>query len=195
MLKPTGFDPKRRYPVVMFHYGGPASQMVEDSSPERPVRQLWHARMAQKGYVVASVDNEASAFFGKKGADRFHRRFGPLELEAQLAMVSWFKEQGGSMATASGSGAGRRRRQHPLLGAREPGTWRAAVAGAPVVDWRLYDSIWTERYLDHPEQNEQGYKDSSAIGKARSSPTRYCSCTAPATTTSIRKTRSCSRAS
>ena len=55
-----------------------------------------------------------------------------------------------------------------------PGTWRAAVAGAPVTDWRLYDSVWTERYLDSPADNEEGYRDSSAIGKARRASPMRC---------------------
>ena len=166
MLKPTGFDPKRRYPAVMFHYGGPASQMIEDTRRSAPCASCGMRRMAQKGYVVVAVDNEASAFFGKKGADRVHRRFGPLELEAQLAAVAWLKKQswvdGDRIGLWGWSGGGADTLYSVL---ESPGTWRAAVAGAPVVDWRLYDSIWTERYLDHPEKNEQGYKDSSAIGK------------------------------
>jgi dipeptidyl-peptidase-4 len=164
MMKPPGFDPSRRYPVLMFHYGGPASQMVEDASAERPVRQLWHARQAQRGYVVIESDNPASAFFGKHGADRLHRRFGELELASQLAVASHLKAQPWADPDRFGlwgwSGGG----ANTLYAVfRSPGTWRAAVAGAPVTDWRLYDSIWTERYLDSPSANEEGYRDSSAI--------------------------------
>jgi dipeptidyl-peptidase 4 len=168
ILKPADFDPRsRRHPVLMFHYGGPESQVVEDGSSERPARDLWHARMAEHGYVVLSVDNEASAFFGKQSGERLHRRFGKLELEAQLAAVDWLKSQPWVDASRIGlwgwSGGGANTLYSVL---ESPGIWRAAVAGAPVVDWRLYDSIWTERYLDSPTSNEQGYRDSSAIGKA-----------------------------
>jgi dipeptidyl-peptidase-4 len=167
ILEPPGFDPRRRYPVLMFHYGGPESQVVEDSSTERPALHLWHARQAQRGYVVVRADNPASAFFGKKGGERLHRRFGKLELEAQLAVVAWLKAQswvdGDRLGLWGWSGGGANTLYSVL---ESPGTWRAAVAGAPVTDWRLYDSIWTERYLDSPADNEEGYRESSAIGKA-----------------------------
>jgi dipeptidyl-peptidase-4 len=167
ILKPPGFDPGRRYPVLMFHYGGPESQVVEDSSPERPVFHLWHARQAQRGYIVIRSDNPASAFFGKTGSDKLHRRFGKVELEAQLAVVAWLKSQPwvdpGRLGLWGWSGGGANTLYSVL---ESPGTWRAAVAGAPVTDWRLYDSIWTERYLDSPRDNEEGYRESSAIGKA-----------------------------
>jgi dipeptidyl-peptidase-4 len=167
VMKPLGFDPKRRYPVLMHHYGGPASQVVDDASTERPVRDLWHARQAQRGYVIVMADNPASAFFGKNGADLLHRRFGRLELEAQLAVVKWLGQQSWADTARLGlwgwSGGGANTLYSVL---ESPGTWRAAVAGSPVTDWRLYDSIWTERYLDSPSSNEQGYSDSSAIGKA-----------------------------
>jgi dipeptidyl-peptidase-4 len=167
LLKPPGFEVRRRYPVLMFHYGGPESQVVEDSSPERPARELWHVRAAQRGYVVIAADNEASAFFGKTGGERLHRRFGKLELDAQLAVVAWLKSQPWADAARLGlwgwSGGGANTLYSVL---ESPGTWRAAVAGAPVTDWKLYDSIWTERYLDSPADNEDGYRESSAIGKA-----------------------------
>ena len=122
ILKPPGFDPRRRYPVLMFHYGGPESQVVEDGSSERPARELWHAREAQRGYVVIAADNPASAFFGKKGGERLHRRFGKLELEAQLAVVELVEVTAvGRCRPHRALGLVRRRRQHPLLRAREPG--------------------------------------------------------------------------
>jgi dipeptidyl-peptidase-4 len=141
--------------------------VVEDSSVERPTRELWHARLAQRGYVVVAADNPASAFFGKHGADRLHRRFGRLELEAQLAVVEHLKRQPWVDPARIGlwgwSGGGANTLYSVL---HSPGTWRAAVAGAPVTDWRLYDSIWTERYLDHPGDNPDGYRDSSAVTAA-----------------------------
>ncbi|HVR29854.1 MAG TPA: DPP IV N-terminal domain-containing protein [Thermoanaerobaculia bacterium] len=164
VMRPPDFDATRRHPVIMFHYGGPASQTVEDASAERPVRDLWHARQAQRGYVVVNADNPASVFFGKQGADRLHRRFGELEMQSQLAVVEhlaaqpWVDRERLGLWGWSGGGTNT---LYSVL--RRPGVWRAAVAGAPVTDWRLYDSIWTERYLDHPETNEAGYRDSSPV--------------------------------
>ena len=131
---------------------------------ERPTRELWHARLAQRGYVVVASDNPASAFFGKRGADRLYRRFGELELQSQLAVVDYLKKQRWVDPERIGlwgwSGGGANTLYSVL---HSPGTWRAAVAGAPVTDWRLYDSIWTERYLDSPGDNPDGYRDSSSI--------------------------------
>lgn len=166
LLLPTGFDPARRYPVLMYHYGGPGSQVVVDGWTRRT---LWHKWMADRGYVVLMVDNEASLFFGKRGEDRVHRAFGPLELAAQLAAVDFLRTQAyadGSRLGLWGWSGGGTNTLYALFHA--PGTWRAAVAGAPVTDWSYYDSIWTERYLDHPASNAEGYRHSSPLTAAES---------------------------
>ncbi|GMU65177.1 MAG: peptidase S9 [Acidobacteriota bacterium] len=152
-------------PVVTFHYGGPASQMVVDRWGGN--RGLWLRWMASRGYLVLVVDNQASRYFGKRGEDRLHRRFGELELAGQLAGVEWLRARGDADVTRLGlwgwSGGGFNTLYSIL---HRPGVWRAAVAGAPVTDWRLYDSIWTERYLDSPADNPDGYRDSSPLGIA-----------------------------
>ncbi|MDX1382191.1 MAG: DPP IV N-terminal domain-containing protein, partial [Thermoanaerobaculia bacterium] len=164
ILVPPDLDPVRRYPAIMYHYGGPASQTIVDATSSRPARDLWLRRQAQRGYVVLNVDNEASSYFGKTGAERLHRRFGELELAGQLAGVAYLRSLGyvdaGRIGLFGWSGGGANT-LYSLL--RSPATWRAGVAGAPVTDWRLYDSIWTERYLDHPEDNADGYRDSSPL--------------------------------
>ncbi len=161
LLKPEGFDPSRRYPVIVFHYGGPGSQMVDNAWG---VRSLWHKMMAQRGFAVFTVDNQSSLFFGKAGEDRDHRRFGPVHLAAQLAGVDYLKTLPWVDASRLGlwgwSGGGTNTLYCVL---NKPGVWRAAVSGAPVTDWKLYDTIWTERYLDHPDDNPEGYRDSSPV--------------------------------
>jgi len=161
MLKPAGFDPGRRYPAIMYHYGGPASQVVVNRWDARR-RDLWQKKMAQKGFVIFNLDNSSSVFFGKKGEDQEHRRFGPANLEAQLAGVENLKGLGWVDASRIGlwgwSGGG----YYTLYSlVHAPGVWKAGVAGAPVTDWHLYDSIWTERYLDTPQDNPEGYRESS----------------------------------
>ncbi|HEX5718218.1 MAG TPA: DPP IV N-terminal domain-containing protein [Thermoanaerobaculia bacterium] len=161
MLKPAGFDPSRRYPVLMYHYGGPTSQVVVNRWDTRR-RDLWQKKMAQSGFVVLNLDNGSSVFFGKTGEDRDHRRFGPANLEAQLAGVEYLKTLGWADAARIGiwgwSGGG----YHTLYALlHAPGVWKAGMAGAPVTDWNLYDSIWTERYLDTPQDNPEGYRESS----------------------------------
>jgi dipeptidyl-peptidase 4 len=162
LLKPLDFDPDRRYPVLIFHYGGPASQVVADRWGG-----AWAKWMAARGYAVWSVDNEASLFFGKRGEVRLHRRFGELELAGQLAGVAHLKTlpwvDGLRLGLWGWSGGGSNT-LYSLL--HSPGTWKVGVAGAPVVDWHLYDSIWTERYLDLPGENPEGYRLSSAVTAA-----------------------------
>jgi len=161
LLKPAGFDPSRHYPVIVYHYGGPGSQVVANAwSP----RDLWHKLMAQRGFAVFSVDNQSSLFFGKAGEDRDYRRFGTVNLAGQLAGVDYLKTLPWVDASRLGlwgwSGGGSNTLYCVL---NRPGVWKAAVAGAPVTDWKLYDTIWTERYLDRPEDNADGYRDSSPI--------------------------------
>jgi dipeptidyl-peptidase-4 len=161
-LPPANLEEGKKYPAIMYHYGGPASQVVSDSWGTRG-RNQWHKMMAQRGYAVLAVDNEASNFFGKTGADLLHRRFGPRNLAAQLAGVGYLQSLGYVDTDRIGlwgwSGGGHNTLYSIL---NSPGTWKAAVAGAPVTDWYFYDTIWTERYLDHPEDNRDGYRSSSS---------------------------------
>lgn len=163
MIQPPGFDPARRYPVIVYHYGGPASQVVFRRWDIRR-RDLWHKRMAQRGYVIFSVDNQASIFFGKAGEDRDHRRMGEASLAGQLAGVDWLKSQPWIDPARIGlwgwSGGGYNT-LYSLV--HRPGVWRAGVSGAPISDMRLYDSVWTERYLGKPQENESGYLESSPL--------------------------------
>ncbi|HEY0557219.1 MAG TPA: DPP IV N-terminal domain-containing protein [Thermoanaerobaculia bacterium] len=161
LLKPAGFDPARRYPVIVYHYGGPGSQEVNNSWGARGV---WHKLMAQRGFAVLTVDNQSSLFFGKAGEDRDYRRFGTVNLAGQLAGVDYLKTLPWVDASRLGlwgwSGGGSNTLYCVL---NRPGVWKAAIAGAPVTDWKLYDSIWTERYLDRPQDNPEGYHDSSPL--------------------------------
>ena len=164
-LRPADFDATQRYPVIMFHYGGPASQVVTNAWDPR--RGLWHQWMAERGYVVFMVDNEASVFFGKRGEERVHRNFGPLELAGQLAGVDYLRSLAWVDASRIGlwgwSGGGANTLWSLF---HSPGTWRAGVAGAPVSDLRFYDSVWTERYMDTPQTNPDGYRSGSALSAA-----------------------------
>lgn len=163
MLRPAGLEPDRRHPAIMYHYGCPASQTVFDRWDTRR-RDLWHKMMAQRGFVVLIVDNAGSTFFGKHGEDRAHRRFGEGNLAAQVAGVEFLKTLPFVDAQRIGlwgwSGGGSNTLYCVL---NRPGVWKAAVAGAPVTDWRLYDTVWTERYLDHPKDNPVGYSLSSPV--------------------------------
>jgi dipeptidyl-peptidase-4 len=110
------------------------------------------------------VEHQSSVFFGKAGEDLDYRRFGPVNMAAQLAGVNYLKTLPWTDTSRIGlwgwSGGG----THTLYCIlNKPGVWRAGVSGAPVTDWKLYDTIWTERYLDRPEDNPDGYRDSSPV--------------------------------
>jgi dipeptidyl-peptidase-4 len=164
-IPPAGATSGSRHPVITYHYGGPGSQVVVDRWEGG--RGLWHRWMAARGYGVFMIDNEASLAFGKRGEDRIHRRMGELELAGQLAGVAALGSQSwadvGRLGLWGWSGGGFNTLYSIL---NQPGVWTAAVAGAPVTDWRAYDSVWTERYLDTPESNPDGYRDSSPVSVA-----------------------------
>jgi dipeptidyl-peptidase-4 len=163
MLKPAGFEPSRRYPVILFQYGGPGSQTVVNRW-DRRWRDLFHKRMAQLGFAVLTVDGRNTLFFGKAGEDLDYRKMGEQNLAAQLAAVDYLKTQRWADTDRLGlwgwSGGGFDTLYCMLT---KPGVWKAGVAGAPVTDWHLYDSVWTERYLDTPNDNEAGFLESSPI--------------------------------
>jgi len=163
LIKPVPFDPGRRYPVIMFQYGGPASQTVVNRW-DRGRRTLFHKRMAQRGFAVLTVDGQNTVFFGQEGENLDFRHMGEANLAAQLAAVDYLKQQPWADTKNIGlwgwSGGGFTT-LYCLL--HKPGVWKAGVAGAPVTDWRLYDSVYTERFLRTPQDNEDGYRESSPI--------------------------------
>lgn len=163
LMKPANFDKTKKYPAIMYHYGGPGSQVVSDVWSNRG-RDLWHKMMAQRGYVILAVDNLTTIFYGKEGEDKVHRDFGEYDLRAQVSGVEFLNSTGFVDPDRIGlwgwSGGGTNTLMCLL---KRPGLWKAGVSGAPVTNWYLYDSIWTERYLDHPEGNEAGYQASSPL--------------------------------
>ena len=188
IMLPPNMDSGERFPVIMYHYGGPASQVVTKRWRDNDLRGLWHKWMAQQGFVLMSVDNQASTYFGKAGEDRLHRRFGEVELAGQLAGVEYLKTLPWVDAERLGiwgwSGGG----SHTLYSLlRSPGVWKAGISGAPVTDWRYYDAIWMERYLDHPEDNEQGYVESAPLTYASKLQDALLLIHGTATTTCIRR--------
>ena len=166
LLEPAERTPGRRYPVIVYHYGGPESQVVVNRWDSRN-RDLWHKWMAARGYGVFMLDNGQSVYFGRAGEDRGHRQLGAVNYPAQLAAVDYLKGldwvDGERIGLWGWSGGGANTLYCIL---HSPGTWAAAVAGAPVTDWHFYDTIWTERYMDHPEDNPDGYRNSSPITHA-----------------------------
>ncbi len=165
MIKPPDFDPSRKYPVLIHVYGGPQIQMVRNVWGGADF--LWHQMMAQKGYIIFMLDNRGSASRGHAFETPIYHQLGKVELEDQLAGVKyltslpyvdssrigiWGWSYGGTMTLEA------------LFNA--PGVFKAGVAVAPVSDWRLYDTTYTERYMGRPQDNPDAYDNSSPVNQA-----------------------------
>lgn len=160
ILKPPHFDASRKYPVIIEVYGGPHAQMVK-----RAWGSLSDQFLARQGYIVFRLDNRGSDNRGRKFEDVIYRRTGGPEVRDQLAGVDWLKTQpyvDGEHIAIQGWSYGGYMTLMTVLQAPE-GTFVAAAAGAPVTDWRLYDTFYTERYMDTPEDNSDGYEASSVF--------------------------------
>jgi dipeptidyl-peptidase-4 len=165
LVRPPDFDPGRRYPVVVYVYGGPGSQTVLDAWGGR--YELLAQVLATRGFLVFSLDGRGTPGRGREFARALLRRMGKVELEDQLAGVEWLKRQpfvDGQRIGIWGASYGGFMTCYALTNA--PGVFRAGVGVASVTDWRLYDSIYTERYLKLPAENPDGYRDSSPVNQA-----------------------------
>ena len=165
MIKPRGFDPSRKYPVIVYLYGGPGVQLVRDVW--QGANFLWNQMMAQKGFIIFTVDNRGMAGRGHTFESAILRRFGEVELADQLAGVAWLKQQpyvDGARVGIWGWSYGGYMTCLAMLRAGD--TFKAGFAGAPVTDWRYYDTIYTERYMGLPQDNPNGYRDSSPVNYA-----------------------------
>jgi len=158
--KPPGFDASKKYPVLVEVYGGPGVQTVTRNW-ERMSDQFY----SRQGYIVFRLDNRGSANRGKKFEDVIYRRTGGPEVRDQLVGVEWLKSQpfvDESRIGIQGWSYGGYMTLMTILQAPE-GTFAAAVSGAPVTDWSLYDTFYTERYMGTPENNPEGYEASSVF--------------------------------
>jgi dipeptidyl-peptidase-4 len=162
MIKPLHFDPGEKYPVIIYVYGGPHAQVVRDRWDG--TRYLWHSLMAQNGYIIFSLDNRGSYGKGAKWEDPVLKSLGNLELADQITGVDYLK----SLPYVDSSRIGIWGWSYGgymtcLAMFKEPGVFAAGASVAPLADWRYYDTIYTERYMKRPEDNEDGYEDGSPI--------------------------------
>jgi dipeptidyl-peptidase-4 len=165
MIKPSDFDPKKKYPVLVYVYGGPHAQMITNSWMDGA--SLWMYYMAEQGYLVFTVDNRGSANRGKEFESQIHRQLGTVEMEDQLAGVEYLKSlpyvDGERLAVHGWSFGGF---MTTSLMLREAGTFNVGVAGGPVTDWKYYEAMYGERYMDQPDQNPKGYEQASLMTHA-----------------------------
>jgi len=161
MIKPTDFNPRKKYPVLMYVYGGPGSQMVKNQWNHQ---SLYHQYLANMGYIIACVDNRGTGGRGEEFKKSTYLNLGKYEtidqIEAAkyLANLSyvdkfrigiWGWSYGGYMAA--------------LCMTKGADVFKAGIAVAPVSNWRYYDTIYTERYLRTPQENPEGYDENSPV--------------------------------
>ena len=163
LIKPPGFDPAKRHPVLVYVYGGPAAQTVTDSWPGRG-DHFFNQYMAQQGYVVFTVDNRGTPRRGAAFGGALYAKQGTVEVADQRAGVAWLRAQpwvdGERIGVHGWSNGGYMTLM--LLG-RAADDYACGVAGAPVTDWALYDSHYTERYMNLPAANVDGYREASVF--------------------------------
>ena len=164
LLTPPDREPDGRYPVIVEVYGGPGVQRVARRWDTQRNRYLWHQFLARRGYVVFLLDNRGGAHRGKDFEDPIHLRLSVAELADQKRGVELLK----SMAFVDGDRIGLYGWSYggylTLMGLMQaPAVYRAGVAGAPVTDWSLYDTFYTERYLGTPQDNPEGYRLSNVL--------------------------------
>jgi dipeptidyl-peptidase 4 len=162
LIKPPNFDASKKYPVIVYTYGGPHAQVVLNAWEGASF--LWHEMMAQKGYVIFALDNRGSSGRGHVFEEAIQYRFGIPELDDQRDGVAWLQKQpwvDPNRIGIWGWSYGGHMTLHAMFQASD--LFKVGFAGGPVTDWRYYDSIYTERYMGLPQQHESSYKESSPV--------------------------------
>ena len=166
MIKPADFDPNKKYPVLVYVYGGPHAQMVTNSWLAGA--NLWMHWLANQGYIVFTLDNRGSGERGFAFESQIHRQLGTVEMEDQLTGVEYLKSlpyvDGQRLAVHGWSFGGF---MTTSLMLRQAGVFNVGVAGGPVTDWKFYEIMYGERYMDRPEQNPEGYAANSLLNHTK----------------------------
>lgn len=166
LVKPVGFDPNKKYPTVVYVYGGPHAHNVEASwnYQTRP----WEIYMAQRGYVIFVVDNRGSENRGFAFESCTHRHLGDNEMKDQMEGVKFLKSLpyvDANRIGVHGWSFGGFMTTNLML--TYPDVFKVGVAGGPVIDWKYYEVMYGERYMDTPQENPEGYASSSLLNKAK----------------------------
>jgi dipeptidyl-peptidase 4 len=163
LIKPEGFDPAKQYPVMVYVYGGPAAQTVTDSWPGRG-DHFFNQYMAQQGYVVFTLDNRGTPRRGEAFGGALYGQQGTVEVDDQRKGVEWLRAQpwvdGKRIGVYGWSNGGY---MTLMLLSKAADDYTCGVAGAPVTDWALYDTHYTERYMNLPAGNVDGYREASVF--------------------------------
>ena len=162
LFKPVNFDSTKKYPVLVYLYNGPHSQLVTNTWLAGG--ELWYQYMAQKGFIVFTLDGRGTSNRGKAFEQAIHRQVGTKEMEDQLSGINYLKtlpyvdanrigvhgwSYGGFMTTS--------------LMTRYPDVFKVGVCGGPVIDWAYYEIMYGERYMDTPQENPEGYAKNNTL--------------------------------
>ena len=162
MIKPADFDPNKEYPLLMYQYSGPGSQEVENRWGGSNF--FWYEMLAEKGYIIACVDGRGTGYRGRDFKKVTYKELGKYETEDQIEAAKelgklpyidkdrigiWGWSYGGYMSS--------------LAITKGADVFKMAIAVAPVTSWRFYDTVYTERYMQTPQENANGYDDNSPI--------------------------------
>ena len=162
LIKPSNFDATKKYPVMVYVYGGPHAQMITNSYLDGA--NLWMYWMAEQGYLVFTVDNRGSDNRGFAFESVIHGKCGTNEVEDQIKGVEYLKSlpyvDGNRLAVHGWSYGGFMTNSLML---RKPDAFKVGVAGGPVVDWKWYEAMYGERYMDTPAENAKGFEESSLL--------------------------------
>ncbi|WP_314242625.1 DPP IV N-terminal domain-containing protein [Empedobacter tilapiae] len=166
LIYPTNFDSSKKYPVIVYLYNGPHAQLITNRFPA--TGNLWYDHLAEKGYVVFTMDGRGSANRGLKFEQAIHRNAATTEMNDQMKGVDFLKtlpfvdaermgihgwSYGGFMTTSF------------ML--RKPDVFKVGVAGGPVLDWTQYEIMYTERYMESPQDNPEGFKNTNLINRVK----------------------------
>ena len=166
MVKPADFNPEKKYPTVVYVYGGPHANNVQASW--HWASRSWETYMAQKGYIIFILDNRGSQYRGRDFEQATFHQLGQIEMQDQMKGVEFLRTQpyvdmnrlgvhgwsyGGFMTIS--------------LMTNYPDVFKVGVAGGPVIDWKWYEVMYGERYMGTPENNPEGYAKTSLLAKAK----------------------------
>lgn len=162
LIKPSNFDPSKKYPVLVYLYGGPHAQMITNSYLDNA--NLWMYWMAEQGYLVFTLDNRGSDNRGFAFESVIHGRLGYNEMEDQLKGVDYLKSlpyvDGNRLAVHGWSFGGF---MTTSLMLRKPDVFKVGVAGGPVTNWEWYEVMYGERYMDTPVENPKGFEENNTL--------------------------------